>query len=235
MHSAIPNMALSCSMAVADNAQVVTRRRKSLKTSKLLACLLASSVAAGLTPVPAWAWGPDGHQTVGAIADRLLVGSTAAKFARDILGGLSLRNAALWADCAKGLSSADGVNFVYSVAVGFDGGRRFPECAQFENPEEEARQIAFVMNNWKQCGKAHDREFCHNQYHYTDVSDLRDHYAETLLGTQPHDIVHAISAAIAVLRGQPAPAPFQISGRREALLLLSHYIGDIHQPLHVEA
>ncbi|MBC7707123.1 MAG: phosphatase PAP2 family protein [Rhodoferax sp.] len=202
--------------------------------SRLIA-FFVPSLSACLMAAPAWAWGPEGHQSVGAVADRLLAGSSAAQIARDILGGTSLQNASLWADCAKGVVSADGATFLYSVAVNSDGSRRFPECAQFENPEEEARQVAFVSRNWKQCGTAHGREMCHNQYHYADISDLRDHYAENMQGTQPHDIVHSINAAIAVLRGQQAPSPFDIRARREALLLLSHYVGDIHQPLHVKA
>ena len=48
-------------------------------------------------------------------------------------------------------------------------------------------------------------------------------------------IVHSVLAAIDVLRDRPAPPPFDIAGKKEALLILTHYIGDIHQPLHVEA
>src|SRR5262249_3862415 len=33
----------------------------------------------------------------------------------------------------------------------------------------------------------------------------------------------------------PAPAPFNIKDKAEALRLLAHYAGDIHQPLHVGA
>ena len=42
-------------------------------------------------------------------------------------------------------------------------------------------------------------------------------------------------AAIAVLRDQPAPAPFSIRDQKEALFLLAHLVGDVHQPLHVGA
>jgi hypothetical protein len=43
-----------------------------------------------------------------------------------------------------------------------------------------------------------------------------------------------------VLRGKPAPAPFDFGAddserKKEALLLLSHLVGDVHQPLHVGA
>ena len=57
--------------------------------------------------------------------------------------------------------------------------------------------------------------------------------ASGLVGTSDHDIVAAINASIAVLQGGTAPAPFNIKNKREALRLLAHYVGDIHQPLHV--
>ena len=198
-------------------------------SARLFGCTLA------LAPSLGWAWGPQGHQTVGAIADQLIAGTPAEQQVKALLGGITLSNASVWADCVKGVSSADGVNFRYTVARNANGSARYPECTQFETPEESARQIGFVSRNWKQCGAAHDREFCHNQYHYTDVSDLRDHYEETFAGANTHDIVHSINAAIAVLRGERPAAPFQIADKREALLILSHYVGDIHQPLHVAA
>jgi hypothetical protein len=48
-------------------------------------------------------------------------------------------------------------------------------------------------------------------------------------------VVHAINAAIAKLSRQPVPAPFRIKDDKEAILLLAHFVGDIHQPLHVGA
>src|SRR6202035_4149196 len=42
-----------------------------------------------------------------------------------------------------------------------------------------------------------------------------------------------IGAAIAVLRDKPAPPPFSILDKKEALLMLTHFVGDLHQPLHV--
>jgi len=38
-----------------------------------------------------------------------------------------------------------------------------------------------------------------------------------------------------VLSGKPAPAPFSLLNEKEALLLLAHFVGDLHQPLHVGA
>jgi hypothetical protein len=38
-----------------------------------------------------------------------------------------------------------------------------------------------------------------------------------------------------VLEGNPAPGPFSIIDKKEALFMLAHFIGDLHQPLHVAA
>jgi len=55
------------------------------------------------------------------------------------------------------------------------------------------------------------------------------------VGTTDQDIVSAISAAIAVLQGNDPPLPFKFTSKKEALRVLTHYVGDIHQPLHVAA
>src|SRR6185312_1661611 len=51
-------------------------------------------------PGRAGAWGPDGHKTVAAIADKLIAGTNAANQVQAILAGTSLEDAAVWADCA---------------------------------------------------------------------------------------------------------------------------------------
>jgi len=55
------------------------------------------------------------------------------------------------------------------------------------------------------------------------------------VGRRDDDVVAAATAMIRVLQGRAAPAPFVIRDKREALLLLAHYVGDLHQPLHVGA
>jgi hypothetical protein len=58
-------------------------------------------------------------------------------------------------------------------------------------------------------------------------------YADGAVGTHPDDVVQILRQCIAVLRGQPgADNPHGFSPR-EALLLIAHLVGDIHQPLHV--
>ncbi len=189
----------------------------------LLCCwfsiLIASSQAFG--------WGPDGHHTVGAIADRLIAGSHAATEIKMILGGLSLEDASVWADCAKGIDPRK--NYTYQT----EG--QYPECKIYETPALEAEMSDFVRRNDKNCVPKPGEESCHKQYHYTDVAIQHDHYDRNFVGTRDDDIVAAISAATHVLKGDSAPAPFSFKNKREALLVLTHYVGDIHQPLHVGA
>jgi hypothetical protein len=76
---------------------------------------------------------------------------------------------------------------------------------------------------------------CHNTYHFDDVAIQRSTYDRSDLGTNAHDVVAAINAMIAVLTDKAPPPPFAIRDKKEALLLLTHFVGDLHQPLHVGA
>ena len=187
----------------------------------------ALALICALSPLAASPWGADGHHTVGAIADRLIAGTHAQAKVRELLGGLTLEQAAVWADCAKGVEPSR--NFAYTSAG------KYPECAIYETPEGEADMIDFVKRNDTNCPHAAGDASCHTQYHYTDEAIQRRRYHLGDVGTRDFDVVAAISATIHVLKGEPAPAPFAIKDQREALLLLSHYVGDITQPLHVGA
>ena len=76
----------------------------------------------------------------------------------------------------------------------------------------------------------------HGEYHYTDVPFQLEHYHDHAVGTAEHDIVQTLKQAIAVLQGKDTPAtnPHKFT-KRQALILLTHMTGDIHQPLHVGA
>ncbi len=171
-------------------------------------------------------WGADGHHTVGALADRL-VGPNAKAQVQALLGGLTLEQAAVWADCAKGVDPTK--DFAYTAAG------KYPECAVFETAEGEAEMIDFVRRNDTNCPRVPGDESCHKQYHYSDEAIQRQRYRLGDVGTRAFDVVGAIAATTHVLEGDPAPAPFDIKSQREALLLLAHYVGDVEQPLHVGA
>jgi len=183
-----------------------------------LVAVIASSAA--------YAWGPDGHHTVAAIATKIIAGSNAETQVKALLGGLSLVDAAVWADCAKGVSP---------TTLQYQGAGKFPECAVFETPDGEAAMIDFVRRNATNCVIKPGEEICHKQYHYSDVAIEHMSYGSTFVGARDDDVVAAVVAVTRVLRGDPAPAPFSIKDKAEALRLLAHYVGDIHQPLHVGA
>jgi hypothetical protein len=177
---------------------------------------------------PAGAWGPEGHETVGAIADTLLVGTDAEREVRKLLGTEKLATAALWADCVKGVS--DGAPYTYHL------NSRYPECDPFQNSSAGREQMEdYVRRNATGCQAGSSHEACHKSYHYTDVAIEHDSYDRADVGTSDQDVVSAITAAIAKLRGQTVPAPFNYATRKEALRVLAHLVGDVHQPLHVGA
>jgi hypothetical protein len=76
----------------------------------------------------------------------------------------------------------------------------------------------------------------HSEYHYTDVPFQLDHYHDHAVGTADDDIVQTLKQAIAVLQGKDTPGtnPHKFT-KRQALILITHMTGDIHQPLHVGA
>lgn len=188
---------------------------------------VAVAVAFLSSSAAAFAWSAPGHQTVGSIADSLLVGTNAAKAVKSILGSEKLKTASLWADCAKGVTETPPLKYVVNS--------KFPECKPFETAAGQAQMVGFVMRNLSACMPAAGDEKCHRQYHFADVAIERDAYTRTEVGTSDHDIVSAINAAIAVLQGGASPSPISFTSKKEALRVLAHYVGDIHQPLHVAA
>jgi hypothetical protein len=191
---------------------------------------LTLAAAICLTPTLALAWNPQGHQEVGAVAQQMIAGSHAEKWVKYLLGEQSLQLVSVWADCVRGVKSTDGRTLAYQPNP------QYTECVPFDDPEGVKRMESFVERNWKQCGTTNGpNDFCHTHYHYTDVSNLRDHYQDNYTGTAREDVVHAINATILYLRGQTPPAPFSFADKREALILLDHYVGDISQPLHAAA
>lgn len=178
---------------------------------------------------PAAAWGWRGHEIVGSIAQQLLERNhpVAAGHVRDLLGGESLAVAATWADCVKDVSRSNAGVYRYHVAP------KTPKVCvdNFQSQVEVARMIDYASRNWSQCDYS-DGGKCHSAYHFDDVAIQRGAYGDHE-GANEHDLVHAINAAIAVLQGKPCPAPFNIRGKQEALRLLAHFVGDLHQPLHV--
>lgn len=187
--------------------------------------LLATALLA--TPLLAQAWGADGHQTVGAIAAGLLKGTPTEARVAALLGDMPLPLAALWADCAKGISPAQ--HYTYPAPG------KYAECAPLETPARIAEMADYVRRNDRQCKIGMDEDSCHKQTHYADLPLQRSRYLPGFTGTRPDDVVGALRQAILVLQGKPTTGQPNYKSQREALLVLAHLVGDVHQPLHVGA
>jgi hypothetical protein len=195
--------------------------------------LLLNLLICLLYPAAASAWGYKGHRVVGSIADQMLHDNAMAQVSQIL--GFELRIAGPWADCVKSVVQNDDGTFTYKENPSH------PEyeipCTSFRTAMEQKRMEDYVARNWSQCIYAPNgvQRGCHNTYHFDDVAFERDRFDRSYMGTNDHDLVAAITAAIAVLKDKPAPAPFSIADKKEALFMLAHLVGDLHQPLHVES
>src|SRR5262245_7995923 len=195
--------------------------------------ILLLSMLLYLIVTKAHAWDYQGHRVVGSIADHLLHPTAKARVAQIL--GFDLRTAGPWADCVKGVVHTSNGAFEYREDP------HHPEyevpCTGFRTPAEQARMEDYVRRNWSQCRypDTGPERGCHNTYHFDDVSEARDRFDRSFSGTNDHDLVAAITAAIAVLQDRTPQGPFSIVDKKEALFMLAHFIGDLHQPLHVAA
>jgi hypothetical protein len=175
--------------------------------------ILGIVLALNLFAVSGLSYGPRGHGLVGAIADRRLKNNTTVKTKIDqLLDGLTLQRVATIPDEIKGLDrNPNGFHLPGHQAL-----------------EDQLR--AFVAAN---PSSAHPS---HHEFHYTDVPVFgNDQYSLGGIGTSEFDIVQMIPFCIRVLKGdEPENNPRKIT-KPVALILLVHYLGDIHQPLHVGA
>jgi hypothetical protein len=171
--------------------------------------LLAVTIAGG---APACAWDYPGHRIVGAIADLVLQQHYPKAYERV--------QALLVARDASGKEIKRTLN---EVAV-------FPDCAKKNNiewckraPSDEEKEYA-------------SRNPRHDTYHYTDIPVEQRKYVAVTAGTAATDVVEMISYVVAQLRGKaPAKKDGVALTDAEAVWLLAHMVGDIHQPLHVGA
>lgn len=193
------------------------------QSAALLCAVLLATGGSG-----AAAFGPRGHEVIGAIADGQLTPAAKAAVARSL--GYPLRVAAVWADCVRDVQRSAGGKFVYAPDPLYAAA-----CKTFDTRIGEDRMVSYARRNWDRCNDPAATKGCHALYHFADVAIEHDHYDRAFTGTSDHDIVSAIEAAIAKLQGLPVPQPFSIKDKAEAILMLAHLVGDVHQPLHVGA
>jgi hypothetical protein len=180
---------------------------------KILPLLLTIS----LLSVNAFAYGPRGHQLVGAIADKRLARNRAvARKIRRLLDELTLERVSTLPDEIKSWN---------------DCGSRPPS----PNPVVDRVRInnelrAFLQANLCSAKPSHD------EFHYTDVPVTGgENYADGEVGRGKFDVVQMIPFCLRVLRGEEPETNERAITKTVAVILLTHYLGDIHQPLHVGA
>src|ERR1043166_9690463 len=185
------------------------------------------------TGTPAFSWDPQGHQLVGAIADQMLNANAKQQVAQIL--GFSLQVAAPWPDCVRSVVRQDKGPFdTYDYLPSPSHPEFRTPCTSFEGDAEVKRMQDYAKRNWLTCTYIPGQiGQCHAAFHFADVAIQKGGYDRRFVGTSDHDVVSAINAAILVLQDRPAPTPFSIKDKKEALFLLAHFVGDIHQPLHV--
>jgi hypothetical protein len=169
-----------------------------------------------LCSAPALAYGPRGHKLVGAIADRRLAkNQPIAKKVRKLLDGLTLEQVATLPDNIKS----------------WDGCHGNPSTAPVTSRKRiNAELRAFLKANLCSSNPSH------HVFHYTDVPVTGDEdYDGGTVGRTPFDVVQMIPFCIRVLRGEEPETNDRAITKSVAVILLTHYLGDIHQPLHVAA
>jgi len=163
------------------------------------------------------AYGPLGHQIVGAIADERLANTPTAAKVYALLNGMRLEKAALIADEIKGWDKK-----------GVDDPRSFYYSAR-RNLDRQLRDF------WRANQPTHDPDApSHHWFHYTDVPVMpAQRYRDGTIGRSRWDVVHMIPFCIDVLQGRIPEENERKITKPVAVILLAHYVADIHQPLHV--
>lgn len=103
----------------------------------------------------------------------------------------------------------------------------WPDCAkgfQYCGKKPTPEMIQFAQRNPN-----------HHNYHYTDLPFQLTQYEDGAVGATKDDVIHALADAIRTLKDQAPLDPAHDFTKREALFILAHMVGDIHQPLHVGA
>lgn len=169
----------------------------------------------------ALAYGPLGHQMVGAIADQRLANTPAGAKIKALLDGMPLETVAVIPDEIKGWDKTgpdDPGIFHYSAHPAIDAQLRdFWKANQPTNDD-------------------HSPVPSHHWFHYTDVPLVgNEKYADGKVGRSQWDIVHMINYCVRVLQGATPENNERKITKPVAIILLAHFVGDIHQPLHVGA
>jgi hypothetical protein len=180
---------------------------------------------AGLLATNGFAYGARGHRLVGAIADKrlALAGNEAVtKRLKALLDGMTLEEVATLPDNIKD----------------WDPKKDDPENPQTPRPPFHVKGHPKIEEQLRAFVNANPvaEKPSHHEFHYTDVPVAgNEKYGTGKVGRGEFDIVHMIPFCIRVLQGQEPENNKRAITKTVAVILLAHYLGDIHQPLHVGA
>ena len=169
--------------------------------------------------MPVFPYGALGHETIGAVADMKLAGTPTGVQVTKLLDGITLSRASVLADEIKGWDRLP---------------KGKPKSVLLkDHPQLQEQLVAFWEANPPTKAKGSDAP-THKEFHYTDVPAVDGStYVKGKLGTEPYDIVQMIPFCVRVLSGAEPETNERKITKPIALILLAHYVGDIHQPLHV--
>jgi hypothetical protein len=180
--------------------------------------LASLTLMLGVCVLPAVAYGPKGHETVGTIADQRLAGKPIAAKIDDLLDGLTLGKAALLPDQIK---SWDFKN---------------PDTYQLPGHPALTQQLRAFLKANPAHAKAGNPAPSHHSFHFCDIPVAgKSTYASGKTGRSQFDIVQMIPFCIGVMKGTVPEDNDRKITKSLAVILLAHYLGDLHQPLHVGA
>ena len=148
-----------------------------------------------------------------------LAGTPTGAQVTKLLNGITLSRASVLADEIKGWDRLS---------------KGQPKPVLLKNqPQLQEQLVAFWEANPPTKAKGSDAP-THKEFHYTDVPAVDGStYVKGKLGTEPYDIVQMIPFCVRVLSGAEPETNQRKITKPIALILLAHYVGDIHQPLHV--
>ena len=167
-------------------------------------------------------YGPVAHEIVGGIADKLMANTDAGREVLTLTDGMSLERVSTIPDEIKAWDKE-----------GADDPDTYPSYPEHRNIDNQLREF------WRANPPTHDATSpvpSHHWFHYTDVPVLNPQkYGDGKEGRSQWDIVHMISYCVGVLRGEIPETNERKITKSLAVMLMTHFAADIHEPLHVGA
>ena len=186
------------------------RNTAMIRGSSIFGVIIAAVIVLPLMPSGAQAWGPNGHRIVAQIGENHL-SPTARAAARDLAGSKSLALMATWPDFIRSNPDWDCVKPWHFLTVNDD-----------ETVKEGMDRVARLS---KHC----DKKVFQQLSMPNNVVSAIEYFSDIVRG----DADKATAFAELLEKNGVKPPYDSDSIRLTALILVVHFVGDVHQPLHV--